>query len=378
MVNKQHLAKLKEGVEAWNNWRKTNRDIVPDLSLTELQGLNLSFAKLNSCILVEANLTNTNLTNANLFRANLNRANLTNVNLNFANLTSTFLKDATLNKANLTKAKLFGVKLNRANLTRANLTSVFADGANLNGAIFNNANLSGTNLKRVMALATNFEGATLTGACIEDWNINSQTNFKNVKCDDIYLKAIFSKEKDKSIFKDRVPHDPNKIFAPGEFTKRYQKILETVNLYFGEGIDWQVFLDSFQKLQEEEKIKIADGEREIPIVQGIENTGDGSFVIKIGVSPDTDKGEIEKSFWQKYQPMLEAQEEKYQLQLNAKQEQIDIYRQQNTELLEIIKLKASQPINITQQQGDNQVTKNRDIKIEQGNYNEKIQGNYYE
>ncbi|MDJ0899670.1 MAG: hypothetical protein QNJ55_12750 [Xenococcus sp. MO_188.B8] len=192
------------------------------------------------------------------------------------------------------------------------------------------------------------------------------------------MKEISSKEEKKWIFTNRVPHDPNKIFTPGEFTKRYQKILETVNLYFSEGIDWQVFLNSFQKLKEEERIKIADGTREIPIVQGIENTGDGSFVIKIGVSPDTDKGEIEKSFWQKYQRMLEAAEEKYRSQLNFKDEQIEFDRQNYTQVLDIIKLTASQAINITQHQEDNQMTDKRDIKIEKGNYNENIKGNYYE
>ncbi|MEM9271532.1 MAG: hypothetical protein AAGA80_01025, partial [Cyanobacteria bacterium P01_F01_bin.143] len=155
----------------------------------------------------------------------------------------------------------------------------------------------------------------------------------------IYLKGKYSGEENKWIFSDRIPHDPDKIFAPGEFTKRYQKILETVNLYFGDGIDWQVFLNSFQKLQEEERIKIADGNQEVPLVQGIENAGDGSFIIKIGVSSDTDKGEIEKSFWQKYQPMLEAKEEQinfYRDELTIKRQELKNERQEKNILMGMI------------------------------------------
>lgn len=74
------------------------------------------------------------------------------------------------------------------------------------------------------------------------WNINSKTNLKNVKCDYIYLKSTYSEEQKKWIFSDRCPHDPDKIFALGEFTKRYQKLLETVDIYFDDGIDWQAFL----------------------------------------------------------------------------------------------------------------------------------------
>lgn len=133
-------------------------------------------------------------------------------------------------------------------------------------------------------------------------------------------------------------------------------------MYFGEGIDWQVFLQSFQKLQEEEKLKIQNGDQQIPIVQGIKNTGDGSFVIEIGVSPDTDKGEWEKSFWQQYQPMLEAAEEKYKLLLDAKDEEINRYFQQNTQLMRIVELQASQPVNINanliNQQGNNNMNNN--------------------
>jgi hypothetical protein len=32
MINPEHLAILKQGVEIWNKWREENPDIMPDLS----------------------------------------------------------------------------------------------------------------------------------------------------------------------------------------------------------------------------------------------------------------------------------------------------------------------------------------------------------
>ena len=41
MANKEHLAKLKEGVEAWNLWRDQYDQTFPDLSRADLSGGDL-------------------------------------------------------------------------------------------------------------------------------------------------------------------------------------------------------------------------------------------------------------------------------------------------------------------------------------------------
>ncbi len=66
MANDEHLEKLKKGVEAWNNWRKKNPSIFPDLSGADLAGINLremNFrgADLRSMNLMEADLTGVNM-----------------------------------------------------------------------------------------------------------------------------------------------------------------------------------------------------------------------------------------------------------------------------------------------------------------------------
>jgi hypothetical protein len=42
MANEEHLAVLRQGVDAWNAWRKEHPDVVPDLSEVDLSP-NFSF-----------------------------------------------------------------------------------------------------------------------------------------------------------------------------------------------------------------------------------------------------------------------------------------------------------------------------------------------
>ncbi|CAN0566844.1 unnamed protein product, partial [Laminaria digitata] len=48
MANEKHLAKLKEGVEVWNKWRRENYTIRADLSGADLREVNLEEADLGN------------------------------------------------------------------------------------------------------------------------------------------------------------------------------------------------------------------------------------------------------------------------------------------------------------------------------------------
>ena len=300
MANEEHLALIKRGVEVWNKWREENPGIKTDLVEADLSGANLSGAKLVGVNFWGADLIGTNLVGANLIEADLVKANLSEADFSGVRFLGANLAEANLSRANLSRANL-----SRANLSRANLSK---------------ANLIGANLTATQALGTNFQRATLTGADLQDWNINSATNLDSVICDYVYLKA--NKQ-------ERRPHDPNKIFAPGEFTKLFQKALETVDLIFKDGIDWQAFLASFQKLQ------VECGSDQLSI-QAIEKKSGGAFVIRVEVPTDTNKAEVEKYFWQKYKPILKAKDE----QLSFYHQEIEYKRIENTRLIRIIETMA--------------------------------------
>ncbi len=77
MANEEHLKILKQGVEAWNEWRKKNPQRTPDLSKANLIEANLTRANLIEADLSVADLSKANLIQANLTVANLSKADLT-------------------------------------------------------------------------------------------------------------------------------------------------------------------------------------------------------------------------------------------------------------------------------------------------------------
>ena len=122
MANPKYLAKLKEGVEAWNQWRKENPDVRIDLSGANFEGANLVEADLQSAELSgvtfkEADLSGANLILADLRFSGFQRARLHGTYLRAANLTAADFSGADLNGADLSGACLIMARMNQANLT---------------------------------------------------------------------------------------------------------------------------------------------------------------------------------------------------------------------------------------------------------------------
>jgi hypothetical protein len=116
MANPEHLAKLKEGAQAWNQWRKANPGVVPDLQRAFLQDASLSnadlkYANLNGADLDRAVLTDADLCGANLEWADLHSANLEGADLSGANLNYTTLVRTNFQRATLTDCSVFGISI---------------------------------------------------------------------------------------------------------------------------------------------------------------------------------------------------------------------------------------------------------------------------
>jgi uncharacterized protein YjbI with pentapeptide repeats len=128
MANEGHLKIVKQGVEAWNEWRAANRDIKPDLGGANLHGANLSGADLGHANLSRAILSGVGLKGAILSFADLLTANLSGANLRGTNLSGADLRDANLVEANLSHAELFGADLTRAFVGLTNFADVDLSG----------------------------------------------------------------------------------------------------------------------------------------------------------------------------------------------------------------------------------------------------------
>lgn len=143
------LALIEQGAESWNQWRKSNPDIKPDLSSAYLFGTALS---------------GFNLSEVNLERACLIDANLRGADLSRACLRSAYASSASLDNANLSGADLSLGNFSEANFSQATLHSIQANG-------------------------TNFSQARFTGASLSGWQIDSRTKLNDLRGSYVYLKS---------------------------------------------------------------------------------------------------------------------------------------------------------------------------------------------
>lgn len=143
---------FRDGVVAWNAWRKNNPSERPDLRGGTFSHLNL----------IDSNLRNANLSNAVLVAAMLEGADLAGAKLTKANLSGAYLGRANLYKASLIRADLGGAKLYEANLGRAVLNEANLGGANCRDADLHEARLIGANLSGTKLCGANLRGANLT------------------------------------------------------------------------------------------------------------------------------------------------------------------------------------------------------------------------
>jgi uncharacterized protein YjbI with pentapeptide repeats len=264
------------------------------------EGLDLGEADLREANLWKADLSRANLINADLWGADLREVNLSGADLWGVNLSQADLSGANLSEADLWKAKLRGADLSQANFSQANLTE---------------ANLCATQV-----LGTNFEEATLTGACIEDWDLNRSTRLQRVNCEYIYLKE--NKQ-------ERCPRDANKTLGVGEFTKLFQPALETVDITFQSGIDWQAFYLAFQTLQ------VEYGTENLSIF-ALEMNGEQDLLIRLRTSPFIDKSELEFAAKKYYNKQLDILENQYKKELGDEGKNLEENRNKSKNLLEII------------------------------------------
>jgi uncharacterized protein YjbI with pentapeptide repeats len=180
------------------------------------------------------------------------------------------------------------------NLAGATLHRIDLKGANLNGATLEGAELHGANLTNAQCVGTDFTRAHLTGACLEAWNIDGTTILKDIDCEYVFLKA----EPDAQGNRERRPHNPDKVFQPGDFEKFFKEMLDTVQILIRQGIHPQVFRDTLAQL-------MADYHLPDDAVQGYERKGE-DVLITVAVPPGTNKGQFEQDFDELQALKLEA------------------------------------------------------------------------
>jgi uncharacterized protein YjbI with pentapeptide repeats len=124
MANVEHLEALKQSVGPWNEWRRANRAIKPDLCAAEL--------------------SNSDLGNIDLSESDLSGANLSGVNLSGATLSGDRHRSRSRSDVWPGAALLTGANQSGANLCRSNMRGVGMFCANLENADLRGADFVGS------------------------------------------------------------------------------------------------------------------------------------------------------------------------------------------------------------------------------------------
>ncbi|EKQ69198.1 putative low-complexity protein [Leptolyngbyaceae cyanobacterium JSC-12] len=279
-----------------------------------LRAFGIAVAALGGTSFCGANLTDANFTNAMLRSTNfqatrqqttlLNGVYWHNANqLDRARLGDSILSNSAVRELLVTRngykksyidANLRGANLNGVNLEAANLTW-----ADLSQATLHQANLKDANLREVLAIGTDFTAAYLTGACLEGWNIDHTTTLKAVDCQYIFL----LEHPNQLGNRERRPHEPDQVFAPGDFAKLYTKMINVVQVLLRNGMNRTAFAAAFQQLMSENPDITYDS------IQAVERQGDDALVT-LSVSETANKAEISRTLRESYENQVRQLEAK--------------------------------------------------------------------
>ncbi|MEO1094506.1 MAG: pentapeptide repeat-containing protein [Cyanobacteria bacterium J06638_28] len=256
----------------------------------DLTHATFAHATLNSTNFADSRQRSTLLTRVRWHQAQkLDRARLGTSNLQdprVRNLLTTLNgTDQDLSNADLRGANLSGAQLHRINLK----------GANLNGATLAGAELHGANLTEAQCVGTDFTGAQLTGACLEAWNIDETTVLKDIDCQYVFLKE----HPDSLGNRERRPHNPDKVFQPGDFEKLFKEMLDTVQILIRNGVDPEAFRAAFEKVMADNPSITRDA------IKAVEKQ-DNDVLLTLQVPEGTDKAQVERSWDEGYQSGLKA------------------------------------------------------------------------
>ena len=241
------IISAREAVREFKNATGTN------FKGADLRGVDFSHATLNNCNFSGANTSHINWSHTRGVRSDIDFTYIRMQLLISRKGTNGIYADLDFSDRHLAGIDLIKANLSGADLTRSNLE---------------HADLTYANLTNVKAGGTNFRRANLTGACIQNWTINSDTQFDDLICDYIYLTPD----------QDRQNRRPlSGSFEPGDFEKLVDKFADTLDFILRRGTDPITFtqaLNQFKQDNPEARIKaLVELDRDRVLVQTTPSEG---------------------------------------------------------------------------------------------------------
>jgi uncharacterized protein YjbI with pentapeptide repeats len=159
MAIQSHVEILGLGAPRWNEWRRANPTIIPDLS-----GFGFSYTHNECPDLNGVDLSGAILRDAGIYGPDRDWPGETAPTFENSNLRNADMRGISMFRTFFTNANLRG-----ANLADADITSVGFQGADLTGTSFTRAKLDRVGFSGAIVVDTNFEGATLHEVEIPDF-----------------------------------------------------------------------------------------------------------------------------------------------------------------------------------------------------------------
>lgn len=182
----QRLTNDNEWHGGWTRWRQANPKVVPRLAATKLQSRSFQDALFQDAKLGSVKFRHTDLLGATFSRSNCHYADFLNARLQTAILIEADLSFATLSECDCSRADFRGANLFGAAFYNTNFRDADLRGANVKAAVFDGANFTGANLSGVdfsgvdksensIFVGTDLHNANLSGCHvygIAAWDVN--------------------------------------------------------------------------------------------------------------------------------------------------------------------------------------------------------------
>ncbi len=171
MADPEHEQILKQGVAAWNAWRKANPRVRPYLDDVVLRDGALSGIDLHGASLNQTDFVGTDLSNANLSGAELQLVHLSGCDCTGTSFSGTLLHSAYLNGANCSNSSFDEGMLIHVDFTRANLSF----------ARFHKARIYDPNFLSAALSKADFAGAVIRGAIFANNDLSQVKGLAELK-----------------------------------------------------------------------------------------------------------------------------------------------------------------------------------------------------
>jgi uncharacterized protein YjbI with pentapeptide repeats len=267
----------------------------------------------NGTIFDNTLLSKTNFSYVNLIAIHFKNAKFHNCNFHNAKNHHLALFENTLLEPRKVRDLVIDGIITDKNFATLDLRGLDFSNLNLQNFDFSHANLSGANLSHTQ----------LTGATLEGWNIDTETCLDDIDCRYYYYLENGAKQ--------RMPPEGEQ-YCPGEFTRIFQKIANTIDFIAHNGMELAAIKLSV------EQVRVESGNDDIR-VQAIEEK-DGFIVVKVTVPKTEDRGVLYhevNSLKQEYEAKIQTLTKENYIQIGKIETLREELEKQRRDLLAAIK-----------------------------------------